>query len=192
MSFNTRLTIEEFDRMVAVGAFEKGMYRDWVELIDGVIRYMGSIGLLNEVVIERLTSWSFKGPAEDAVGIRVKSTVELTESNCVLLPDIAWVRNRRYWKKCPTANDVLLIIEVADSSVCYDQGKKADLYAAAEIPDYWVVNLLEPCVRIRRAPRSGQFQRVETIGIEGTARPLAFPEQALRVSSLFPRWRESR
>nr|WP_241674388.1 Uma2 family endonuclease [Candidatus Methylobacter oryzae] len=57
-----------------------------------------------------------------------------------------------YCSRHPNANDVLLLIEVADSSLSFDQNQKLRLYATHNIPEYWLMNLNDPCVEIYRQP----------------------------------------
>ncbi len=102
-------------------------------------------------------------------------------------PDIAWVENRSYLKARPKATDVFLLIEVADSSLDYDRGEKADLYAKARIADYWVINLIDLCVEVFRDPQRGHYRSLQTFELGDKIRPLAFPKIPLAVSDLIPR-----
>jgi Uma2 family endonuclease len=75
-----------------------------------------------------------------------------------------------------------LIIEVAQSSLELDRGRKARLYAQCQVPEYWIVNLIEGVVEVQREPRDGRYQRIATFDRGATLRPLAFPEDELQVS----------
>jgi Uma2 family endonuclease len=83
------------------------------------------------------------------------------------------------------ADDVFLVIEVADSSLDGDRGEKAHLYAEAEIPDYWIVNLVDRCVEVRRDPQGGGYQSLAIHRPGDEIEPLLFPVYPLRVSLLF-------
>lgn len=72
-------------------------------------------------------------------------------------------------------DEVFLVIEVADSSLDGDRGEKAQLYAEAEIPDYWIVNLIDCCVEVRRDPQGGHCQTLTTHRAGEEIRPLLFP-----------------
>jgi Uma2 family endonuclease len=69
-------------------------------------------------------------------------------------PDAAFVvgDKRRYARRHPTAADTLLVVEVAVSTPNYDLGDKADIYAAAGVNDYWIVNLPDRVLEIRQGP----------------------------------------
>jgi Uma2 family endonuclease len=79
---------------------------------------------------------------------------------------------------------VLLIVEVAHSSLSYDRGEKAALYAAAGISDYWVVNLRDGRVEVHRDPAEGKYRGVQLLTGDEKVRPLAMPEMVLRPGSL--------
>ena len=78
-----------------------------------------------------------------------------------------------------------MALEAADSTVEYDTGERADLYAAAGTADYWVVNIPDQCVEVRRDPSGGRYRTPATCAGEQEVRPLAFPEAVLRVGTLF-------
>ena len=98
---------------------------------------------------------------------------------------MAWVVRRDYSRRRPSAADVLLVIEVAESSLAYDAGEKADLYAAAGIADYWVVNVPDRSIEVRRDPVGGRYRSLKTHLGDDEVRPLAFPDVALKPASLW-------
>ena len=100
-------------------------------------------------------------------------------------PDLAWVARRDYSQGRPTPADVLLVIEVAESSLKIDTGEKADLYAAAGIADYWVVNLPEQTIEVRRDPAHGRYRTLRTYSGGEELRPLSMPEIVLRPAMLW-------
>lgn len=86
----------------------------------------------------------------------------------------------------PLSSEILLIIEVSDSSLAYDRGEKADMNAAARIADYWVVNVRDRCIEVFRQPDSGRYAIHEIVHSPDAVNPLAFPEIELPVAELFP------
>ena len=78
-----------------------------------------------------------------------------------------------------------MVIEVSDSSLNYDRGTKAKLYAAAGIADYWVVNLRDECIEVFRESQDGEYQSHEVFDRGHTVRPLKFPKLKLSVTKLF-------
>jgi len=179
-----RLTLAQYDRMIESGVFDRGERRR-LEFIRGEIREMTPIGSLHEVVVDRLNEWSIRSLPEGKVWVRVQNSVGLVSLESAPEPDLAWVDRRDYSEGRPTEADVLLVIEVAESSLAYDRGEKADLYASAGIKDYWVVNLPDRCVEVRRDPGSGHYRSLITYAGDDEVRPLAAPDVLLRPSMLW-------
>ena len=184
MSTIARLTLEEYDRMIQRGVFDQRKQRR-LEFIRGEIRDMTPIGSPHEEVVARLTEWSIGSLPEEEARVRVQSSIGLPELESAPEPDVAWVAPRSYWSGRPTAADVLLVIEVAQSSLSYDRGDKAELYAEAGIADYWVVNLPERTIEVRREPTADGYQSVVTYRGDDDVRPLAMPNLLLRPSTLW-------
>jgi Uma2 family endonuclease len=85
----------------------------------------------------------------------------LTTADSEPEPDLAIVRGpaTRYVARHPGPLDVALVIEVADSSLQYDRGVKAELYARGGIPAYWIVNLVDSCVEVMTDPTPQGYRR---------------------------------
>jgi Uma2 family endonuclease len=168
------------------GGFETGPRRQRIELVAGELRETSPIGPQHENAVVVLTKWSVKTAPEDRVSVRVQLSIEIPEQDCVPEPDIARVKERRDTRRRPDAAEVLLLIEVADSSLEYDRGEKANLYAAAGIRDYWIVNVAGECVEVYHQPEGGRYRQRETLSAADEARPLDFPMLALPIRLLFP------
>jgi Uma2 family endonuclease len=80
----------------------------------------------------------------------------------------------------------LLVVEIADSSVEYDLKEKANLYASARIPEYWVVNLEDRVLEVFRKPGAGAYELRLRLSIGESVSPEAWPNLDFEVSSLFP------
>jgi Uma2 family endonuclease len=93
---------------------------------------------------------------------------------------------RDYSVRRPHPDDVLLVIEVSDSTLCKDRTTKGKLYVRAGIAEYWIVSLRTRSVEVRRDPEGDAYRTVQTIKRDQQARPLAFPDVVLAVSRLFP------
>ena len=85
----------------------------------------------------------------------------------------------------PGPADILLVIEVAESTIGFDLRTKADLYARAGILDYWVLDLTTRRMIVHRDPRDGTYTSRQAYGAEESVSPLAAPVSALRVSDAF-------
>jgi Uma2 family endonuclease len=181
MATTVQFTYDEFDRMVRQGVFEQDRRR--LELIRGEIREMTPPGPLHEDVIDRLTRWSIES-VRAAIRVRVQNSIGLPDLDTAPQPDVAWVREQDYRHGRPVGSDVLLVIEVADSSLPIDRGEKQDLYAHAGIQEYWIVNLPERRIEVYREPSSAGFRQTSFAEIGETLSPLADPQAILDVTKL--------
>ncbi len=86
----------------------------------------------------------------------------------------------------PLASDVLLLVEVSDTTLRYDRGTKAALYAADGVPDYWLLNLRARTLEVRRQPESGEYLSLDVYGEGEAVAPLAAPNAPVRVADLLP------
>src|SRR5438093_8765665 len=189
MNTTLQITLAEFDRMIRRGVFDRPRHRR-IELIRGELRQMSPPGPSHEAAVDKLTRWSCENTDADVVCVRVQNSIGLPELASAPLPDIAWVCAGAYEKQRPQADDVLLLIEVSDSSLSDDKGTKKKLYAEVGIADYWVVNLRDFCVEVFREPADGEYASHKIIERDGTVRPLAFPKVKLHLTRLFD-WYET-
>jgi Uma2 family endonuclease len=79
---------------------------------------------------------------------------------------------------------VLLIVEVADSSLAYDRNVKRALYARHGIPEFWIVDLAASLVEVCRSPEGGQYASVSQIGLDGVLEPKLLPGVTIPVAAL--------
>jgi Uma2 family endonuclease len=181
MSTLAKFTFEQYQRMVESGALDKRR----LELIRGEIREMSPIGPEHEDVVDQLTDWSTREPVKEKVRLRVQNSIGLPGLETAPEPDIVWAARGRYRRARPAARDVLLLIEVADTSLDDDRGEKLSLYALAGIAEYWIVNLIDRCVEVYRDPEGGRYRSVRVCRGDEEVRPLALPEVVLLPSTLF-------
>jgi Uma2 family endonuclease len=186
MSTTTRITIAEYDRMVAAGKFENGMNPQRVELIDGELREMSPKYPPHANAVSILIEWTVENRPKDKVRIRIQDPIVIPFRDSEPEPDLVWADRKDYASSHPLPPEVLLLVEVAESSLDYDCGYKADLYAAAGIADYWVVNIPDSCVEVFRQPEGGKYRSHEEFKAGDEVHVLAFPQVKLPVSSLFP------
>jgi hypothetical protein len=175
-----RFTIEEYERMAETGILTQD---DRVELIDGEIVEMSPIGNPHAAFVANLTHLLVH-----AVGDRARVWVQgpvRVPPRSKPQPDLALLRPRSYVREGATTEDVLLVIEVADTSLRYDRTVKLRVYARAGIPEYWIVDANTETLEIYRSPLGdGYAGHLRPSGNERVA-PLAFPEAALPVASIF-------
>jgi Uma2 family endonuclease len=181
---NRLFTVDEYYRMAEAGILGED---DRVELIEGEIIQMSPIGPRHAGRLDRVVRLFF-GRFPDTVWIRVQSPVRLSrrsepEPDLVLLrPDSE--RGRSYEEDHPAPADVFLIIEIADSSLEYDLGCKARLYARHGIPELWVLDQRGDRLIVHRDPTPSGYATVRELGRNDLIAPLALPEITLAVADL--------
>lgn len=144
-----RFTIAEYHRLTELGFFGED---DRIELIEGQLIHRAAKGTAHSVCETRLERELFKLLGERAT-LRGQQPIILPDDS-EPEPDRAIVQNRPddYLSSHPTTADILLLIEIADSSLSYDKQVKLPLYAEAGISDYWIFNLLETCLECYSDP----------------------------------------
>jgi Uma2 family endonuclease len=171
-----RFTVEEYYRLVEAGILEEDAR---VELLDGQIIPMAPIGPehhwilaeLNEAFVLQSAGRFKVGPGRSLV-IRPHNVPE---------PDLVLYRPTLGRRQPATPTDVLLVIEIADSSLTRDLGFKADLYRRAGVVEYWVVDVRHRCLRVFRLAGD----RYETTVVrEGKASPQALSGVEIDVMAL--------
>jgi Uma2 family endonuclease len=170
-------TVAEYERMGRAGIFSED---ERVELVCGEIIQMSPIGKRHAAVVGLLTQLITLLLRRRAI-VWVQNPIQL-DSHSEPQPDIAVLKPRAdfYRRSKPTAEDVLLVIEVSDTTLEYDQKVKVPLYARAGIPETWVVNLRGERIKAYADPAKGAYQTITSYarGEELQSRALA----ALRVS----------
>ena len=183
MSTSFKLSIAEYDAMIEGGAFV-GIGKK-IELFRGELVEMSPAGPVHDDYIAFLTRWSCLSTEPSRVLVRVQSGLSLPELESRPEPDILWVRNRRYLDRHPRNEDVLLVIEVSDSSKEYDRNEKAMLYSQAGIIEFWVVDVQEKKAIAHREPTNLGYSKVDIFNENDVVRPLAEPKAELKIRELF-------
>jgi Uma2 family endonuclease len=182
MSSTVRLTGADFDAMVASGAFERiGPMK--VELIHGELRMMSSAGPIHDDFIDYLTNWSVRQTTRSEFNIRIQSGIVCGDNRPE--PDVLWLRPRRYGRTRPTAADVLLLIEVSESSLASDLREKGDMYAAAGVVEYWVVDVANQRVHVMTDPREGCYRDIRIVVPPNPLAPACKTTAILDLQDLF-------
>jgi Uma2 family endonuclease len=157
---------------------------DRVELIEGELIAMTPIGSNHSGTVNLLTHRLVQVVGDRGV-VAVQNPVQLDDLS-EPQPDFAVLRPRAdfYRRATPRPADVLLIVEVADSSLAYDRAVKRALYARHGIPEFWIVNLSADEVEVCRAPQEGEYREISRVGADGTLRPALLPGLEIPVSAL--------
>ena len=149
-----RLTVYDYHRMAEVGLLRPD---ERVELIDGEIIDMPPIGSLHGAVVDLLAE-RFITALHGMALVRIQGAIRLGDDS-EPQPDVALLRPRadRYAAEQPRAADVLLVVEVSDTTLKFDVGAKARLYARHGLPELWVADLTKRRVQVFRTPRDGKY-----------------------------------
>jgi Uma2 family endonuclease len=99
---------------------------------------------------------------------------------------LAVEREDFYSSRRPLASDVLLLVEVSDSSLQKHRTLKLRIYAEAGISEYWIVNLVDNVIEVYAGPVDGRYASPRTLRPGETIAPAAFPDVAMRVSDIIP------
>lgn len=158
-------TVDEFHRMGEAGVFGE---EDRLELIDGEIISMTPIGPRHAACVNRLTALLLPQLGSAAI-LAPQNPVSLSE-HLEPQPDVVLLRSRSdfYSTAHPGPRDLLLVVEVADSSIEYDRGIKVPRYARAGIPEVWLVDLTARLVEVYRRPAGGGYAEQVAIGPGGS------------------------
>ncbi len=175
------LTVGEYHRMGEVGILHED---DRVELIEGELIAMSPIGSAHSGAVNALTRLLVRVVGDRGV-VGVQNPVRLDDLS-EPQPDFSVLKPRDddYRRATPRPHEVLLIIEVADSSLAYDRGVKRSLYARHGIPEFWIVNLGAGEVEVYRLPQSGQYTSVSRVGRDGVLEPQLLPGVTIPVATM--------
>ena len=178
-----RFTADEDHRMAEVGILSE---RDRVELIDGEIVVMSPIGNRHSACVSKANRALVRAVGDDAI-VQPQSSVRL-DLYYEPEPDLVLLRPRAdfYSSRERGPEDVLLIIEIADSSLEYDRDVKAPVYAAARIPEYWLADLDANVVWRFLAPERGRYQSLEAFRRGQSVVPLQLPSCTIAIDDLLP------
>lgn len=168
-----RLTRERYHAMIASGLFNED---ERLELIDGYLVQKMSIGSNHAGVVNALNRLLNRSLG-DRVIVAVQNPISIHEYS-EPEPDlvIAKFREDFYAKGHPQPEDVLLVIEVADTSIDYDLKAKVPLYAAAGIPEVWLVNLNDSTLTVFNHPEGIAYQQSTRLTVEDSVAVPGYPD----------------
>ncbi len=176
-----RFDVDAYYRMAEVGILSP---KERVELIDGEIIEMAPIGSAHGGTTDHLTTLVAGTVAGGEVQARVQGSLRLDAFN-EPQPDLMLLRPRPdfYRNAHPTAADVLLLVEVADSSLAWDRGPKLALYARHGVPEVWIVDLRGRTVEVCRQPGPEGYTERRSV-VTGELTPVLLPTLRIDVSAL--------
>ncbi|MFB2882008.1 Uma2 family endonuclease [Floridanema aerugineum] len=176
-----KFTVTQYHQMIEAGILTED---DRVELIRGEIvemtpinrRHSAHVSRLNELFILRLAQ---------LVTVGVQNPVELNDTS-EPQPDISLLRRKAdfYESGHPKPQDILLLVEVADTTVESDREIKIPLYAENGIVEVWLVDINEQCIEVYREPSPNGYQNIQRFVRGENLSILAFPEIIISVDEV--------
>jgi Uma2 family endonuclease len=181
-----KLDVDEYHRMGEAGILHED---DRVELIEGDLVEMAPIGSPHASTVNTLAELLGAALGRRAI-VAPQNPIRLDDRS-EPQPDLAVLRRHehRYYGRLPGPDDVLLIVEVADSSLRHDRDAKLPLYAKHGIPEVWIVNLVDKLVEVCRDPRpDGCYGTVAPVGRGGALEPALLPGAVINVDDILGWW----
>jgi Uma2 family endonuclease len=177
-----RFTVKEYHRMGEAGILHED---NRLELIAGDIVVREPIGAYHAGTVDRLNRlWTSR--LGDRAIVRVQNPVQFPRDDSELQPDIMLLRPREdfYTTRHPEAADVLLLIEVADTTLRLDRRIKIPLYARAGVREVWLVDLTTAQLEVHRESLGDRYRNVGVLSRGEHVSPQAFPDLSLDVAEL--------
>jgi Uma2 family endonuclease len=152
--------VDDYYRMAEAGLFSEG---DRVELIEGEVVEMSPIGKRHAGSVNRLNKLLNRNVGELAI-VSVQNPIGINDFS-EPQPDLTLLKPRAdfYSNSHPVPADVLVVIEVCDTSVEYDRNVKLPLYARAGIPEAWLLILPDDTIEVYLNPKDGKYQKVQRL-----------------------------
>lgn len=181
-----RFSVRDYYRMAEAGVLAPDAR---VELVDGEIHDMSPIGPFHGGVVNRLNRL-FTGAASGRYLVSVQNSARLDDYS-EPQPDLMLLKPAPddFMSHHPGADDVFLLIEVADTSLTHDRERKIPVYARSGISEVWIINLSEESIEVYREPHLRGYAIKNTLRAGDDAVPQRFPDIRLSVSALFDRTR---
>jgi Uma2 family endonuclease len=175
--------VHEYHQMGEAGILSA---RDRVELINGEILIKPMMGPPHCASVDRV-SLAMHRESDNHYIVRTQGAVRLDQWS-EPEPDVVLLRPKDdfYASKHPVPSDILLIVKVADSSLRFDAGPKARLYAKTGIPEYWIVDIPNDCLRVYSDVLHGAYHTVRQFRRGDMISPMLLPDCSLVIDTLLP------
>jgi len=174
-----RFTADEYERMIEVGILTKYHH---VELIRGEIITMEPNSPPRAFCSMMLTDLLVPS-VPDEIRVAVRSPIRLSDES-IPQPDMALLRFARYTHAYPKAGDVHIVIEIADTMRAYDRDVKLPIYAAAGIPEAWVVDIAADRIERHTEPAADGYQLIRHFGRGSVVESVVIPTLAIPVDEI--------
>jgi Uma2 family endonuclease len=176
-----RFTVDDYYRMAEAGILKP---TDRVELIEGEIVEMSPIGDRHAMAVNRANMLFARGLG-DRVVVSVQNAVRVNRYN-EPQPDVVLIRAREnfFGTQHPRPEDVVLLIEVSDTTLRFDRNVKLPIYARNGISEVWIFDLNNDVIHLYREPKAGTYSVTQTLGRNESISTQAFPDFLIKVGDL--------
>ncbi|MEW6730556.1 MAG: Uma2 family endonuclease [Acidobacteriota bacterium] len=175
-------SVDEYHRMIDAGIFHED---DHIELIDGEIIQMAAIKSRHAATVERIRRL-LDSKLPSSMLTRAQNPITLDDSS-EPEPDVVVVRYREddYCNTHPSPTDIILVIEVADTSLSFDRTVKIPKYALSSIQECWLINIQNDQVEVYKNPINGKYLDIITHALDQSITSTSL-RITLEVSDIFP------
>ena len=175
-----RFSVDDYYRMIDLGILDS---REKAEIIDGELIKKMTIADRHAAAVNWLTRFFITNVSENIL-VSIQNPLRLGDYD-EPEPDIVLADLTKYdGKRHPRPAETILVIEVSDSTLKYDREIKIPLYAEAEIPEVWIVNLPNRIVEIHHQPTVGIYQFAKIFKQGEIVKSFVLPDLALEVDSI--------
>lgn len=174
-------SVDEYQKLGGAGIFHED---DRVELLNGDIVVMAPIGLRHMNAVRRLNN-----VMAQKFGTRCLVDVQnplVIDGHSMPQPDVLLLRPDLDESRAPMPEDVLLLVEVADSSLVYDLRDKYKAYARTGIAEYWLLDLTRNQMRVFFDPSAEGYRGEKIVAADEAVAPLSFPNEPVSLKELLP------
>ena len=175
-----RFSVDHYHKMIELGILEDF---EKVEIIDGELVQKMTIGERHAYVVDFLNRF-FSRRLPENILVRVQNPLRLSDFDepepDIVLTDLTKYDGRRH----PRPLETLIVIEVSDTSLKYDRETKLSLYAEAQIPEVWIINLINNVVEVHQQPDVGLYRTVKVYSAGQTIESDVLPDINLDVDRI--------
>lgn len=175
-----KLSVDDVYTMLSSGVLTEDTP---VELLEGVLVDLSPKSPKHSLVMRAMDDWLLPLRTTGDLWVRTEQPIAVPDRTSLPEPDLAVVARTADSLEHPST--ALLVVEIAISSYATDTSVKPALYAAAGVPDYWVVDVARGRVEVRRDPAGSEYRRIEILGAGQVIAPVALDLPALEIDGLF-------
>jgi Uma2 family endonuclease len=176
-----QFSVEEYLKLGEIGIFHK---EDRVELLNGDIVIMAPVGIRHMTAVRRLLNLAARRYGETCL-VDAQNVLVIDERS-MPQPDLLLLRPDLDESRAPRPQDVLLLVEVADSSLLYDQCDKREAYARNGIVEYWLLDLTRNEMHVFCDSDGRDYRTKMCVRADDSIAPLAFPDAPVALTELLP------